>query len=177
MRILVTGGVRSGKSAHAERLLADQDAVTYVATGPEPSPDDEAWAERVRAHQARRPAHWSTARQVPASGAVLLDSLGTWVTAQVDELDGWGDCPSSDPRPSSLSRRWRDEYASRAADLIVALTSLDDLVVVTDEVGLGGVGADPATRLFADLLGDLNQQVGALCDAVHLVVAGRVLTL
>lgn len=165
MRVLVTGGVRSGKSAHAERLLVDRDAVTYVATGPEPSASDDAWAERVRAHRERRPAHWSTSRVVPAGGPVLLDSLGTWVTAQVDELDGW----------TRTDRR--DAYAARAADLIVALSALDDLVVVTDEVGLGGVGAEPATRLFADLLGDLNQQVAALCDEVHLVVAGRILTL
>ena len=33
MRVLVTGGVRSGKSAHAEALLADRAAVTYVAPG------------------------------------------------------------------------------------------------------------------------------------------------
>ena len=45
MRVLVTGGVRSGKSAHAEALLADQPAVTYVAPGPTPDEDaDPDWA-------------------------------------------------------------------------------------------------------------------------------------
>lgn len=164
MKVLVTGGVRSGKSAHAEHLLVDRGHVTYVATGPEPG-DDLAWAERVRAHQERRPEHWTTSREVPTSGAVLLDSLGTWVMAQVDDLGGWtGD-------------DWHAEYAERAAALLKALTTLDDLVVVSDEVGLGGIGADPSTRLFGDLLGTLNQRVAALCDEVHLVVAGRVLRL
>ncbi len=31
--------------------------------------------------------------------------------------------------------------------------------------------------LFRDLLGEINQRVAAVCDEVHLVVAGRVLTL
>lgn len=164
MRVLVTGGVRSGKSAHAEHLLVDRDHVTYVATGPEPG-DDLAWAERVRAHRERRPSHWTTSRSVPASGPVLLDSLGTWVAGQLDDLDAWtGD-------------GWHPAYADRVETLIASLTTLDDLIVVSDEIGLGGIGADPSTRLFADLLGTLNQRVATICDEVHMVVAGRVLRL
>ena len=34
MKVLVTGGVRSGKSRHAEELLPAYAAVTYVAPGP-----------------------------------------------------------------------------------------------------------------------------------------------
>jgi adenosyl cobinamide kinase/adenosyl cobinamide phosphate guanylyltransferase len=37
-RILITGGVRSGKSRYGETLLADSAEVTYVATGPVPDP-------------------------------------------------------------------------------------------------------------------------------------------
>ncbi len=165
MRVLVTGGVRSGKSAHAERLLVDRTDVSYVATGPEPSAEDPAWAARVRAHQDRRPEHWRTTREIPSSGTVLLDSLGTWVTAQVDGLDGWA------------RDGWQDAYADRVDALLASISSLEDLVIVSDEVGLGGVGADPGARLFADLVGSLNQQVAWLCDEVHLVVAGRVLRL
>ena len=55
---LVTGPVRSGKSRHAENLVALHRDVLYVATGPRASDDDPAWAERVRAHQERRPSTW-----------------------------------------------------------------------------------------------------------------------
>ena len=52
MKVLVTGGVRSGKSRHAESLLDEHPAVTYVAPGPtaeeDPDPD---WASRLEAHQ------------------------------------------------------------------------------------------------------------------------------
>ena len=59
-RVLVLGGARSGKSFTAERLLAGRDRVDYVACGPLSSPADPDWAERVRLHQERRPAHWNT---------------------------------------------------------------------------------------------------------------------
>jgi adenosylcobinamide kinase / adenosylcobinamide-phosphate guanylyltransferase len=59
-RVLVLGGARSGKSVTAERLLSRQERVDYVACGPPPSADDADWAERVRRHQERRPAHWTT---------------------------------------------------------------------------------------------------------------------
>ncbi len=57
MRVLVTGGVRSGKSTYAEALFGEEPAVAYVAPGP--LRDDADWAARVARHQERRPEHWS----------------------------------------------------------------------------------------------------------------------
>ena len=164
MRVLVTGGVRSGKSAHAEGLLADRPAVTYVAAGPVPGPDDPEWATRVAAHAARRPGHWTTLESTTLSvlpeGPVLLDCLGTWLTAQLDDLD-WDD----------------QDLQSRIDVLVDSVAGCPDLVVVTNEVGAGVVPEHRSGRLFRDHLGLLNQQVAAVCDEVHLVVAGRVLVL
>jgi adenosylcobinamide kinase/adenosylcobinamide-phosphate guanylyltransferase len=173
MRILVTGGVRSGKSRHAETLLADRDQVTYVAPGPVPGPDDPDWAARVAAHRARRPAHWRTwettdlARAIEVGGATLVDCLGTWLTSTVDELDGW----------TAVSDGWRGELDRRVDGVVAAVGAATDVVLVTNEVGLGVVPAHASGRLFRDLLGTVNQRVGAVCDEVHLVVAGRVLRL
>ena len=57
--VLVLGGIRSGKSAFAEALVADAPSVRYVATavGGE---DDPEWLARIEAHQRRRPQSWST---------------------------------------------------------------------------------------------------------------------
>ena len=111
MRILVTGGVRSGKSTHAEALIGDEPA-TYVAPGP--TPDEEAdpdWAARIAAHQARRPASWTTRGDPgPAGGdqrgpdPVLVDCLGTWLTALMDAPGAW------------------EQRGRRAHDLVVART-------------------------------------------------------
>ncbi|RNL75363.1 bifunctional adenosylcobinamide kinase/adenosylcobinamide-phosphate guanylyltransferase [Nocardioides marmorisolisilvae] len=166
MRVLVTGGVRSGKSAHAEGLLADRPAVTYVAAGPVPGPDDTEWAARVALHRDRRPAHWSTVEStdLPAvlggENALLVDCLGTWLTAQLDDL-GWE----------------ADGLASRIDALTDAVATCEDIVLVTNEVGAGVVPEHRSGRLFRDQLGVVNQRIAAVCDEVHLVVAGRVLVL
>src|SRR5262245_47451014 len=95
-RILVTGGVRSGKSRHAEQLLKDAAGVTYVAPGRPADGSDPDWDARVARHRARRPAHWHTAETSDlegairhAAGPVLIDCLGTWLTAVLDGENLW----------------------------------------------------------------------------------------
>ena len=175
-RVLVTGGVRSGKSRFAESLLATAERVTYLAPGAVPAPvTDPEWAARVAAHQARRPPHWRTVEtsDVPAAldqskGAVLVDCLGTWVTAVVDELGTW-DEPLS---------RWQGSFDARVDLLLQAWRAHPALVVaVTNEVGWGLVSEHRSGRVFTDLLGRVNQAVAAECDDVVLLVAGRALHL
>ncbi len=173
---LVTGGVRSGKSRHAERLLAAHPDVTYVAPGPVPDAEqDPDWTARVAAHRARRPAGWLTrettdvaAAIAQAPGPVLLDCVGTWLSAVVDDADAWehdGDTVHG-------------LVLERLAPVLAALEAAPGpVVLVTNEVGLGVVPAYRSGRLFRDLLGVVNQRLGAACDEVHLVVAGRVLVL
>lgn len=176
MKVLVTGGVRSGKSAHAERLLADQEPVTYVAPGPSTDEDtDPDWAARVAAHRLRRPAAWTTvetrdlaAAVAGASGPVLVDCLGTWLTAVLDEEQAWD-------RPSGVQHQVVEGRVRALAEAVAGTPY--DVVLVTNEVGLGVVPAHRSGRVFRDLLGTTNQRVAAACDEVHLVVAGRVLRL
>ena len=175
MKVLVTGGVRSGKSRHAEGLLAGEPAVTYVAPGPTVEEDsDPDWAARIAAHRLRRPAAWTTlesrdlAAVLSLDGAVIVDCLGTWLTAVLDEAQVW-DRPSAEA--VALLR-------ARLEPAVAALSSATGpVVLVTNEVGLGVVPATRSGRLFRDLLGTVNQRLAAQCDAVHLVVAGRVLEL
>ncbi|USQ77086.1 bifunctional adenosylcobinamide kinase/adenosylcobinamide-phosphate guanylyltransferase [Ornithinimicrobium cryptoxanthini] len=175
MRILVTGGVRSGKSYHAESLLQSQPTVTYVAPGPdetqEPDPD---WARRLAAHRQRRPSTWTTVETVDIAGAlarsedaVLVDCLGTWLTRTIDQQALW-EAPADDV--TAVVRE-----ATR--ELVAQLDRPQPVVLVTNEVGLGVVPAHRSGRLFRDLLGEVNREVAAVCDEIHLVIAGRVLVL
>jgi adenosylcobinamide kinase / adenosylcobinamide-phosphate guanylyltransferase len=173
---LVTGPVRSGKSRHAEHLLRLEPAVTYVATGRRVDPADPAdaeWSRRVVDHQVRRPPSWRTVETTDvaavieaARGAVLVDCLGTWLTALVDEA-GWHDLDAAADRVRSEGRRLVETLG--AARLPV--------VVVTNEVGWSLVPTTVSGRFFQDELGRLNAQVAAASAAVHLVVAGRVIDL
>lgn len=160
---LVLGGSRSGKSELAERLIAAAgEPVSYVATArlPEPGADTD-FEARIAAHRARRPDGWTTievADDLPGvltalDGAVLVDSLGTWVAG----LAG---------------------FAADADALCRTLVERDGVIVlVSDEVGLGVVPATAAGGAYRDALGDVNRAVAAVADDVLLVVAGRCLRL
>lgn len=157
---LVLGGARSGKSAVAERLAGTGPApVTYVATGT--ADGDADMAARITAHQARRPAAWATvecaadlgAAIAACPGTVLVDSLSTWVAR----------APG---------------FAVDVDGLCRALTGrAGDVVVVSDEVGLGVHPSSAGGRRFRDALGLVNQAVADTADEVLLVVAGRALHL
>ena len=169
---LITGGVRSGKSSYAERLAASfGPAVTYVATGPRPGTDDPEWSARVAEHRARRPAGWTTVESLDLAGAigsatgpVLIDCFGTWLTAVIDELDGW-EAPTAD---------WRPAFDDRLRAVVAAWQTSDrPIVAVSNEVGWGVVPAYRSGRVFADLLGEVNRTIAAISDRLVLMVAGR----
>jgi len=52
-----------------------------------------------------------------------------------------------------------------------------DILLVSNEVGMGIVPFDPLSRRFVDEAGRLHQQLARLCDAVTLVAAGLPLSL
>jgi adenosylcobinamide kinase / adenosylcobinamide-phosphate guanylyltransferase len=163
---LVLGGARSGKSLHAEGLLAAGPA-TYVATGRR-DPRDAEWEERIERHRARRPVQWSTTEADPEAvlrGAtatdppILIDDLATWLTGVLDDTGGW---------EGSL------EPARKACDsLVAAVRSCPvELVLVSAEVGLGVVPGTRSGRLFRDELGALNAALAQHCTEVVLLIAG-----
>jgi adenosylcobinamide kinase/adenosylcobinamide-phosphate guanylyltransferase len=170
-RLLVLGGARSGKSAEAERQLAAEPHATYVATG-DARADDPEWVARVAAHRDRRPARWTTVETTDlvtvldrADGPVLVDCLGMWLAAVLDECGVWtgGDLAAAHARVDALVAAWRQTRAR--------------VVAVSSEVGAGVVPATASGRLYRDELGRLNARLADESDVVLLVVAGQVLTL
>ena len=171
-RTLVLGGARAGKSTHAQRLLSDRDDVTYVATGA-PARGDAEWAARIAGHRASRPDTWRTVETDDlvgvlhsATGPLLVDCLGTWLTRRIDNHSAWDD-----------EQSWT-AVQSDVDGLVAALRRVCvPVVVVSNEVGSGVVPATASGRRFRDALGRLNTAVAAECESVVLVVAGRPLPL
>jgi adenosylcobinamide kinase/adenosylcobinamide-phosphate guanylyltransferase len=166
-RVLVLGGSRSGKSAHAESLVAGLDDVVYLATSLS-DPTDAEWASRVAAHRARRPAGWTTLETTAPSdllrpGTVLVDSITTWVAALMDETGVWDETDTAAP-----------ERLAGRCDALVSnwVMTPAHVVAVSDEVGLGVVPESRSGRLFRDTLGMVNQRLAATADQVWFVVAG-----
>jgi adenosylcobinamide kinase/adenosylcobinamide-phosphate guanylyltransferase len=179
-RALVLGGARSGKSAEAELRLAGEPEVTYVATAGPVKAGDAEWAARVGAHQARRPHWWRTvettettelARVLRAdTGGVLVDSIGGWLAAVLEEAGAWRRPPDD--------RQVASHLAARIGELASAWRhTRGHIVAVSDEAGSGVVPATESGRRFRDELGSLNQLLAAQSDEAVLVVAGRVLSL
>lgn len=173
-KVLVLGGVRSGKSRHAERLVAHYPHLVYVAPGLPAGDDDPEWAARVAAHQARRPSHWKTVETTDLAGTLrkateplLIDCLGTWLSRVLEDVGAWQQKPGWEHR---LDDRLEDFLAAWAAARV-------PVVAVSNEVGSGVVPATSSGRLFRDVLGALNNRVSADADRVVLVVAGRALDL
>lgn len=167
---LILGGARSGKSSHAE-CLAKQAAqkqlatLHYVATA---TAFDEEMRARIAHHQARRNAGWIE-HEVPLALAdylprfqendvVLVDCLTLWLNNLLFEHE------------SSLSSSLIDQHIE---PLLRALAQTQaQVILVSNEVGMGVVPMGELTRFFVDHAGWMNQKIAALADSVTLVVAG-----
>src|ERR1700744_3194829 len=171
-RVLVLGGARAGKSVTAERRLAERDQVEYVACGLTADDSDPSWAERLRLHRERRPAHWTTLETLDLesllSGAdreaapVLVDCLSTWLAGVMDECGLWAGHAGADKevaaRMDGLLHAWRPTRRG--------------VVAVSSEVGSGVVPATASGVRYRDELGRLNARVAAECEQVWLCTAG-----
>lgn len=157
---LVLGGARSGKSAHAERLVSGHAAPwVYIATAE--AYDDE-MRQRIAEHWARRGEGWETVdapldlvgalEAVPDSRPVLVDCLTLWLT---NHMLSDGEVVAECSRLADILSRPRGPW-----------------VVVSNEVGLGIVPDNALARRFRDAAGRLNQQVAAVADTVLMMVAG-----
>ena len=170
---LVLGGVRSGKSAFAEKLAEQSgQSALYVATG---QAFDEEMADRIRRHRERRPFHWQTLEEPLALSeklgpfldqhrgvsVLLLDSVDVWVSNMLMARE--------DVEPEAT-----EKLALESLESIVSLCrrQTKQVVLVGSEVGLSPVSPNRLGRQFQDLLGTVNQRAAALADEVYLVVAG-----
>ena len=168
---LVLGGARSGKSVWAESELAGAAAVDYVATSRPPG-DDAEWAERVALHRSRRPEQWRTLETVDVSSVlaadsetpVLVDCAAVWLDRVLADAGAWADADG-----------WRERVEAAVGSFVGAVGSTSrEVIVVSNEVGLGIVPATASGRLYRDELGRLNARLAAAVDEVFFCTAGIV---
>jgi len=164
--ILILGGARSGKSTFAERLAAQRgQRITYLATA---TPGDEEMAERIARHQTERSPAWRTV-ECPLDPAAAI-------RAHAQDTDCFLlDCATLLVSNLLVAEESSgEETARRALDALLAAyrKAVTDLIIVSNEVGLGLVPEYPLGRLYRDALGRFNQQVAAAADAVYFLVAG-----
>jgi adenosylcobinamide kinase/adenosylcobinamide-phosphate guanylyltransferase len=167
---LITGGCRSGKSRQALLLAESRGGKrVYIATAPVLDAEME---ERIARHREERLGRgWETIeeatdlaralRRCAGFDAVVCDCLTLWVNNLMYEASAEGRAMTE----ADLTR-----LCAEVRDVLGCLDAL--VVLVTNEVGLGVVPADAATRRFRDLAGRCNQEMAAATDEVILMVSG-----
>jgi adenosylcobinamide kinase/adenosylcobinamide-phosphate guanylyltransferase len=166
---LVLGGVRSGKSRWAQALAGNCERVAYVATA---QARDREMDEKIRRHQADRPADWKTLEEPLELARVLLNHGEKFDLLLVDCLTVFVSNLMETAETDGVSMERRVDAFLEALRLIPA-----SVILVSNEVGSGVVPPYPTGRVYRDALGELNQRVAAIADNVVLMVAGLPLAL
>lgn len=157
----IIGGARSGKSSYAESLARKSGSdVIYIATAQ--AYDDE-MQRRIQQHKNQRPGAWVTVEEPieisdvirnesAVNNCLLIDCLTLWVTNLL----------SADKDIT--------DYKYRLVDAIGRVKG--DIILVSNETGMGVVPMGELTRRYCDEAGWLHQKIAALADQVVLMVAG-----
>lgn len=163
---LILGGARSGKSSFAQALAQKRggDAVLFVATAQ--ARDDEMRA-RVANHRAARPAGW---RILEAPNAIVraLESAEPARVVLLDCVTLWTS------NVLLANENAAAETLLREVDELLAWhqRAQSELIVVSNEVGMGLVPDNVLGRAYRDLLGAVNRKLAESADEVFWLIAG-----
>ena len=159
--ILITGGIRSGKSAYAEKLaLSLAPTPVYMATA---HVWDEEFRQRVVRHQQARGPEWTNieeekylSKHQVGGRVVLIDCVTLWCTNYFFNSEG---------KVQEALEKVQKEF-----DLFVNQDAT--FIFVTNEIGLGGTSENELQRKFADMQGWMNQYISTRADEVVMMVSG-----
>ena len=128
-------------------------------------------ASRIQKHQRSRGLGWATIEISTRISEWLLEKGSGYPSIVVDCLTLWLNNLLRDKvRPSQVPTQVR-------AFLRAARGCPGQVVVVSNELGLGLVPGDAISRSFRDVAGRMNQMVAAEADEVYFLVSGLPLRL
>ncbi len=178
-RTLILGGARSGKSAHAETLAAAAGKeVIYIATA---QAGDGEMAARIAQHKLQRNQTWTTVEETMSLGdaiaywcapgrLILIDCLTIWLSnllfAEEKNYPEVGTII-----PPAVFRIQRERFLEALEQ------AAGDVILVSNEVGMGVIPQGAISRWFVDEAGRLNQAVATRCERAVWVAAGLPLAL
>ena len=166
----VTGGARSGKSSFALQLAVPYVKRVFLATA---EPFDGEMRQRIGKHREERGDQFTTVeepialdralRELPAgTDVVLLDCLTVWTGNLMHYAEGRGE-----GEIDKQVERFLDELHHPPCDIII----------VSNEVGMGIVPENAMARRFRDIAGIINQRVASLSTEAWLLCSGLPLRL
>lgn len=160
-KTFILGGTRSGKSRYAEELSTMQNKQKiYLATA---EARDAEMQERIAHHRNQRGDGWQTIEEPLDIAAIIADPQYSAGCILVDCLTLW---------LSNLMEAGREIEAEFDALIGAVSASSAELVIVSNEVGLGIVPIEAGVRAYRDHAGRLHQQIAAASDRVVFMAAG-----
>ena len=163
MMQLILGGARSGKSRLAEQIAKDSNLnVTYIATA---QAFDREMQARIEHHQAQRPGHWTVIEEPLYLADCLIELDQPNQLILVDCLTLW---------MSNLlmheNAELQMQQCQKLLDILPILQA--EVILVSNETGLGVIPMGEISRKFVDESGRLHQQLGQIAEKVVFCVAG-----
>lgn len=164
---LILGGASSGKSLYAEQLAKNSaKEVIYIATA---EAKDLEMQHRIQKHQQQRPSHWQTVEEPLFLAQALTKYAHPKRCLLVDCLTLWLSNSLFNPQGDMQTQ----VFEQQRAKLIAILPQLNtDIILVSNELGLGVVPMSAMTRKFVEETGKLHQELAQICQRVILVTAG-----
>lgn len=161
----ITGGARSGKSRYAQELaLQRSPQPVYVATARVWDAD---FMERIDRHRKQRGPQWVSLEEekalssLPLEGkVVVIDCITLWIT------NFFSDTHYNVEACLEACRQELDKLLEQDADLIV----------ISNEIGMGLHADTESGRKFTDLHGWINQYIAARANRVIFMISGVPLT-
>jgi len=160
---LILGGARSGKSRLAEKIALESGLnVIYIATA---QPLDEEMQERILHHQESRPREWQVIEEPLSLSEKLQEIDAQNQLILIDCLTLW--------MSNLLLQDASELQMSQCQKLLTILPNLkSEIILVSNETGLGVVPMGNISRKFIDESGRLHQQIGQIVQKVVFCVAG-----
>lgn len=174
--ILVTGGARSGKSTLAEKKTGEiGNKIGYIATS---IAFDDGMKDRIRKHRKSRPEEWITIEryknfrelytkeELHSIDTFLLDCMTLMVSNLLLESNIDFDSCSMEEVDRIEGEIFKE------VDELLNIMEDKQLIIVTNEVGMGLVPSYKLGNIFRDMAGRVNQYLAHRADEVYFTVSG-----
>jgi adenosylcobinamide kinase/adenosylcobinamide-phosphate guanylyltransferase len=160
--VLIGGGARSGKSAHALALARQRgERLALVATA---QAGDEEMRRRIERHRTDRGPEFETIEETHDLAGACRRAAGRFDVIVIDCLTLW---------LSNLMLAGARDIESEGKSLFAELRNAGALfVLVTNEVGCGIVPENELARHFRDHAGRLNQCAAEAAGEVYWMIFG-----
>lgn len=175
-KILVIGGANSGKSEFAESLI-DNEKNLYIATSIE---IDSEMKKKIEKHKVRRKDNWKTIEKYESFEDIekyeefkycdnlFLDCITIMITNIMMDIISENEY-KLEANDTKILQKVKKEI-----EILFNLSEKysKNIIIVTNEIGMGVVPNDKLTRVFREIAGEVNKYLAQNCEEIYLVIAG-----